>query len=230
MHRRMSILSPIVLAAVQVAAGPATQPATQPTTAQASRSEIKQLVADLGSPDFKTRERADDRLRKLGESANAELIEHVTDPNEEIASRVVALLGKPKDPALRVELAVRLLSTADPDWMEKGVYLLFDSPREIIDLYRARTKDAQGIQRVIFNIVGEQLRSWKKMNDVFLENYERIKRKDPQAAERLLETGRDSNFYDAEAAYWSAVEAVEDYRVVEKDDRAATSQPASHPR
>jgi len=205
---------------------PTSQPASQPTTRRASRSEVARLVAELGSPDFTARESAHRRLAAMGEGISGELVKHVADANEEIASRVVALLGKPKDPALRVEAAVRLLATADPDWMEKGVYMLFDAPEEILDLYFTRTKAARGVERVIFDIVGERLRSWKRMNDIFRENYERAKAKNPEAAERLLQSNRDSNLYDAEAAYWSAVEAVADYR---DPQGGATSRPSIGP-
>jgi hypothetical protein len=198
-------ISSLALACATVAllgAGPTSQPASQPAS-----GEITKLIAELGAADFKTREAAHRRLEALGDSASAELIEHVADSNEEIANRVVAILGKPKDPAVRVELAVRLLETADPDWMEKGVYLLFDSPEEVIDLYFRRTKGAHGLQRMIFEIVGQQLRSWKKMNDIFQDNYERIRRKNPEAAERL----RQSNGIPTctmPRRYWSAVEVV----------------------
>ena len=211
------------------ATGPASGPASQPTTRSVDRTEVTRLVAALGSPDFAAREAAHQRLAGMGESINKELVHFIADPNEEIASRVVALLGKPKDPALRVEAAVRLLATADPDWMEKGVYLLFDSPNEILDLYFQRTKDARGVERVIYDIVGERLRSWKKMNDIFEANYARAKEKNPEAAERLRQSNRESNLYDAEAAYWSAVEAVADYRDPQGGEQGATSQPISRP-
>jgi hypothetical protein len=207
----------------------ASPPSSQPTTQSSGRSKIDRLVSQLGSADFKTREAAHRRLAEMGEEVSAELVGYVTDPNEEIASRVVALLGKPKDPALRVEAAVRLLATADPDWMEKGVYLLFDSPKEILDQYFERTKEAHGVERVIFEIVGERLRSWKKMNDIFESNYARAKEKNPEAAARLRQSNRDSNLYDAEAAYWSAVEAVADYRDPQGGEPRATTRPSSHP-
>lgn len=209
---------------------PATPPSSQPTTRPVSRSVVEHLIAELGSPDFKTREAAHRRLAEMGDEVNAELVKHVTDANEEIATRIVALLGKPKDPALRVELAVRLLSTADPDWMEKGVYLLFDSPREILDLYQSRTKDARGVERVIHDIVGEQLRTWKRNDDVFQKNYLRIQRKNPAAAERLRQSQGESNYYDAEAAYWSVVDAVADYHDPDLGERRATTRPTSAPR
>lgn len=209
--------------------GPTSQPASRPMTRPASRPEVARLVTELGSPDFKSREAAHRRLAAMGDAISAELIEYVADPNEEIASRVVALLGKPKDPAVRVEVAVRLLSTADPDWMEKGVYLLFESPNEILDLYFERTKHARGVERVIFDIVGERLRSWKKMNDIFQAHYARAKEKNPAAAERLLQSNRESNLYDAEAAYWSAVEAVADYRDPQGGELRATTRPMSGP-
>ncbi len=220
----------LILLASLTAAGPAMPPSSQPTTQPFARSIVDHLISELGSPDFKTREAAHHRLAEMGDQANAELVEHVTDSNEEIATRSVALLGKPKDPALRVELAVRLLSTADPDWMEKGVYLLFDSPREIFDLYLSRTKDARGVERVIHDIVGEQLRSWKRNDDVFQRNFARIQEKNPAAAERLQQSQHDSNLYDAEAAYWSAVEAVADYRDPDRADRRVTTRPTRRPK
>ncbi|HKQ47277.1 MAG TPA: hypothetical protein VJZ71_04305 [Phycisphaerae bacterium] len=207
--------------------GPTSQPASQPATRPAGRPEIVRLVAELGSPDFKARESAHRQLAAMGDAVSVELIEYIADPDEEIASRVVALLGKPKDPALRVEVAVRLLSTADPDWMERGVHLLFESPAEIIERFFDRTKDARGVERVIFDIVGERLRSWKKMDDIFQANYARAKEKNPEAAERLLQSNRESNLYDAEAAYWSAVEAVEDYRDPQGGEGGASSRPTS---
>lgn len=208
----------------------ATPPSSQPTTRPITRSVVDHLIAELGSPDFKTREAAHRRLAEMGDDVNAELVKHVTDANEEIATRIVALLGKPKDPALRVELAVRLLSTADPDWMEKGVYLLFDSPKEILDLYQSRTKDARGVERVIHDIVGEQLRTWKRNDDVFQKNYARIQRKNPAAAERLRQSQDESKYYDAEAAYWSAVDAIADYHDPHLAERRATTRPTSGPR
>jgi hypothetical protein len=113
--------------------------------------------------------------------------------------------------------------------MERGVYLLFESPGEIFDRFFERTKDARGVERVIFDIVGERLRSWKKMNDIFQANYARAKEKNPAAAERLRQSNRESNLYDAEAAYWSAVEAVADYRDPQGGEPRATTRPSSRP-
>ncbi len=164
----------------------------------------------LGARAFQTREAAQRELKELGDEAAVYLIPFVSDPNNEIASRVTAALATPRDPALRVELAIRLLTTTDPDWMERGVYVLFSSPGDVCDLFVERTRKAKGLSRVVLEPVREQLLEWKRMDEVFQRNYERIRLKSEEKAEALRKSNEDSRLYHAEAAYWGAHDALLD--------------------
>lgn len=199
---------------------PTTTAATQPAVNQA---QVRRLVKQLGARKYADRQTAQKRLAALGEAALPHLVEFIDSPDAEIASRVSALMTRPKDPNLRVEVAVRLLSTANPDHMETAVYMLFESPLEDCERFIERTKDAKGIQRVIFDPVAEQLENWKRLTEIFNRNYERFSREKPEAAARILELHRGSKYYQAEAAYWLAVAAMEDFRTPQSQPTQRTA-------
>lgn len=210
---------------------PATQPASAPAASQPAKDgEIRALVAQLGSPDFKTRESAQARLSQIGESAMPVLVEFVGSKDPEIANRIAALIKRPRNPELRVETAVRLLATTDPDWMEMGVYMVFESPVEDYDLFVERTKDASGLQRAIFKPVAEQLKEWR---DTTIRHRDRQKalladgREETAEKERGLHHG--SMYYQAEAAYAYAIEAVEQAADTALSPVGTTQPAASQP-
>lgn len=162
----------------------------------------------------------------MGEAALPYLIDFIGDANPEISNRIAAIIKRPKDPALRVEVAVRLLATADPDQMESGVYMLFESPIEDYDLFVKRTRNARGLERAIFQPVAEQLANWKKITERFNRRYERLRREKPAVAAKELKLHRGSMYYQAEAAYWTALDAAQAYPPVQgRANREATTRP-----
>ena len=186
-------------------------------------------VAQLGAADFEVRESAQRRLAELGDAAAPHLVGAVADPNPEKAGRAAVLLGTPTDPALRVELAANLLATTDPDTMEWAVHMLFDSPGEVCDLFMERAERARGVERVVFEPIVEQLRSWKRMDDLFQRHHARIRQEKPEDAARMLEMHLSSNLYHAEAAYWMALDALMEYRARNLHGYEAVRKPASRP-
>lgn len=200
----------------------ATAAATQPRVDPAMRERVQRLVAQLGASSFAEREAAQRELAKLGEAAVPVLIPYIGSDDEEVAGRIAALVERPRDPSLRVDLAIALLKSTDPDWMERGVYLIFDAPRETGEMFLARTGHEVGSAKLVVEPVREQLLSWKQMEAVFQRSYARLLEKDPQRAESLRQMHEESNLYKAEAAYWTAVEALEEAQ----QGGRATSGPA----
>lgn len=191
-------------------AAPSTQPASQPVESTSTKAEVDRLIKQLGSRRFKDREDAQRQLTLLGDGAASFLVPYVTSRDAEIAARVAAVIGTPRDPAVRVDLALRLIESTDPDWMERGVHMLFKSPGETADLFLARTESASGRNRAMFGPIREQFESWKRMERMFRASYERLKDKDPQRAEKLRESHEETALYCAEAAYWGAQDALLD--------------------
>ncbi len=206
---------------------PATGPSSRPTSQTAGRDDVARLVRDLGSPRFTVRQAAQLRLSRMGDAVLPRLIPHVSDADPEVAARVAALIHSPADPALRVDLALRLMGTTNPDWIERAVHMLFETPAETCDLFIERAERARGVDRVLADPIAEEFRQWRQQERFFRRQYERIKSKDPRAAARLLKQHRAGDIYRAEAAYWSVVEALLDYRGAGPASRAA--EPATRP-
>jgi len=218
---------------------PTSMPATQPATTRAAtaptsrphedprtKSLVRRLVAELGAPAYRVREGAQKRLAKLGEKALPHLVEFIGSGDSEVANRVAALIKRPEDPHLRIEVAVRLLATADPDWMEPAVHMLFETPTVDYDLFVRRTAGARGIQRTIFKPVAEQLHTWKRITELFNRRQERLLQENRvEAAGKARKLHEGSKLYQAEAAYWSAVEAMEDYGVPKPARRPPATRP-----
>jgi len=183
------------------------------------------LVRQLGAAKYAVRESAQKQLTDMGEAALPYLLEFIGSDNPEVSNRVASVIRRPKSPALRVEIAARLLSTADPDQMEAGVYMLFESPIEDYDLFVKRMKKSRGIERAIFEPVAERLAVWKDITERFNRRYARLRREKPDAAERELKNHRETKYYQAEAAYWPALEALEDYEVRDRPLRHTTTRP-----
>src|SRR5262245_12463704 len=76
--------------------GQATRAASAPTSRPASQPDrIERLIAQLGNPDFRTREDAQKSLMALGGIVLPDLMKHITDPDPEIARRVLEILPLP---------------------------------------------------------------------------------------------------------------------------------------
>lgn len=181
------------------------------TSEPADREKIEQLIAQLGAREFKAREDAQRALAEMGESVLVHLLPHITSKNEEVAARVVSLLGTPRDPELRVQTAIRLIEAADPDGLEQSVHMLFKTPAETCDFFMEATRDARGILRVVGAPIREQFEAWRRLDDVFQRTYARLKDKDAEKAAAMRRSHTESSMYCAEAAYWGALEALEDY-------------------
>ncbi|MFQ5429136.1 MAG: hypothetical protein ACE5E1_02400 [Phycisphaerae bacterium] len=154
-------------------------------------------MLQLGAPEYRLRQAAQEKLADLGGTALPVLADFIDSPNG--------------DPVLRVEIAVRLLATTDPDRMEPAVYMLFEDPIEDCDRFAARVRNAEGRRRAVFDAVAGQLAEWKKNTERFRKRRARLLREKPEAAARELKMQKESKFYQAEAAYWQAVDAAETY-------------------
>jgi len=202
---------------------------SRPTTAPALEAKVEQLVRQLGARRFQEREAAQRELEAMGDEASALLIPHVTHKTAEIAARVAAILGTPRDSALRVELATKLILSTDADWMERGVHMLFAAPDDAIELFMSRTKSARGRDGVIFAPIREQVEMWQRMRRMFSEQYPRILKKNPEKAESLRKLHEESVLYYAEAAYWGAQEALLDAQEHPLPDKPADDSASSAP-
>lgn len=191
---------------------PTSQSTSVPTTQSALSKKVRRLVERLGDRDYRTREAAQIELKALGDAALPELVQSLDDKNPEIARRVQLLMRRPEDPKLRVETVRRMIATGDPALVEKGVYMLFKSPIEDYPLFKAVTAGSSGVERAMFQPVCEQLDQWRKSTEIFEGRQERLLAEKPDAARREREMHEGSYYYQAEAAYWQAVEACIDYR------------------
>lgn len=206
-----------------------TAPATQPAVSDAVRGEVERLIKQLGSRRFKDRESAQTKLAEMGDDAAALLVPHITSRDPEVAARVAAVLGTPSNPRVRVELALRLITSTDANWMERGVHMLFQSPRETAELFMERTGSARGRDRVIFEPIREQFEAWQRMERMFQEHYGRVKDKNPERAEALRKSHEESALYCAEAAYWGAQDALADAQTHPPPDSTASEPPTTAP-
>ena len=228
------LLPLLMLLAAPPTGGPATQPAghaprphptSRPTTQPATEAVVRRLVRQLGAAKYAVRESAQKQLADMGEAALPYLMEFIGSDNAEVSNRVASVIRRPKTPALRVEIAARLLSTSDPDQMESGVYMLFESPIEDYDLFVKRMRKARGVERAILEPVAERLAVWKEMTERFNRRYAKLRREKPEVAERELKNHRETKYYQAEAAYWPALEALEDYEVRDRPLHRPTTRP-----
>ncbi|MCZ6816200.1 MAG: hypothetical protein O7F76_05815 [Planctomycetota bacterium] len=223
----------VIAGAVFVEAGPATRPA-EPTTTRPTADEsvigrsIAPLVRNLASPRYAVRQAAQRRLELIGDAATPFLLRYVSDPNPEIAGRIVALIQDPREPKHRVELAWRLLCTTNPDWMERAVHTIFEEPAETCELFMACAEDATGIDRVVAGPIVDWLARWKEEEERFMPKYEEIRQADPVAAARLLSMHTDGRMYMAEAAYWESLEALLDHRT-QNDKVNSTARASTRP-
>jgi len=166
-------------------------------------------------------------LAAHGESALPCLISRITDASSEASIRAVALIGKPRDPALRAEAAARMLASEDPDWMERAVHMLFEAPAAYCDAFEQHARQAPVSRRVVFDTVLEQLRASRQRWLTFETRYQRLRREKPEQAERERKMQTDTNLYEAEAAYWSALDALAEEPAKHRSPAPPTS---GHPR
>ncbi|HUN80698.1 MAG TPA: hypothetical protein VMV81_04235 [Phycisphaerae bacterium] len=211
-----------VLLKVLLLLAPTTPPPTSAPVDRPARLEIEALIAKLSSRSFAERQAAQEKLKSLGESATAVVIQHLPNPDDDVARRLVDLIGKPHDIALRVDAAARLIETTDPDWMERGVQLLFEDPTAACGLFTEKSARVEGRARALFGPIAEQLQRSKSRHELFQAKLEKWRKQDPENAARMVVMERESDLYDADAAYWSAIEALDDW---ENGHNQTTSAP-----
>lgn len=198
----------------QSTTAPSSRPTTWPTSRPAQSSlarRIESLVVQLGDRDYRRREGAQQELASLGSAALPLLIQRVPHPDAEINDRLITLIGAPAAMALRIEFASRLLETADPDHLERAVYLLFDDPVAVCEPFKLRVRDATGAMAAICVPIIEQLDRCRASDEITRSHLEKIRRKSPEKAAETLRKNKEGYLYNAEAAYWSAVEALAAY-------------------
>ncbi len=214
-------------AASQPAGFPASNPASCPASAAAEDAALAAkshaLARQLGAADYKTRESAQRKLKQIGDAALPHLVAFIGDPDPEIADRVAALFHRPADPRIRVEAAIRLIGTAEPDRIEMGVYMLFVTPAVDHPIFVERTRGAKPPFDAAFAAIAEQLEMLVRQEEITLQHYEKHRRDKPEAAERIRAGYENLKLARAEAAYWCAVEAIEEQAA------AAATRPASAP-
>ena len=224
LYRRIVPL-PAIFAVLIYAALPApgqitTRPVTSNASSQPASREIEALVAQLGDRNFERRELAQVRLGELGETALPSLLAHLTDPDPEIARRVIELLPIPTDPARRVEVVMKLLATADREHLRKAVVILFQDPGAVDLAFRTAMADQTGLTAAMAAPILEQLDSWRSQDGRYRKNVSRNAVRNPEGVARLSRLHADTPAYLAEAAYWLALSARDEYM------EHATSQPA----
>jgi hypothetical protein len=203
------------------------QPAEPEVKETVTQAQVEALVKRLSARDFSEREAAQRELTAMGEKAARFLVPHVTGPDTEVAVRVAAILGTPRDPEVRVELCLRLIESADPDWLERGVHVLFERPDETYAPFMKRSQDGGDLMRVILAPIREQFESWKRQDDMFQRTYARTREKDPARAEQLRRLHEETSLYCAEAAYWGAVEALAEYQGLRLESDDSPDPPAT---
>ena len=207
------------------------QPATPITDHAGLEHRVESLIDALDDPVYRAREDARKKLEQLGEVALPLLARHLSNPNQEIASRIASIIHKPKDPRLCAELAFQLIATSDPDWMEMGVHMLFESPEDVANPFADRVAKSSGLVRQLCEPVVEELQQSVKRWELFRKRERKLRKTNPGQADRELTMQTESNLYEAEAAYWQAHDLLLDEVEGTKppDDHApiASSRPAT---
>lgn len=204
----------------------ATQTASAPTTQSAKADRVERLIEALGDRKYQTRESAHRQLAAMGDRALAQLAAAIQNPNPEVARRAQMLMRRPDDPVLRIKVVRCLIATTDPKLMEQGVYMLFRAPVTDYPLFKEVTDNATGIERAMFDPICEQMKQWRDSTLLFERRQSELIKTKPEAAERERNMHADTLYYQAEAAYWSAMDAVLDYREAAALKAQTTSQPA----
>ncbi len=210
----------LIHAALPAPGQTSTRSATTNVSSQPSAGEIETLVAQLGDRSFERRERANERLAELGEATLPALLARLTDPDPEIARRVIELLPIPTDPSRRVDVVMKLLTTGDREHLRKAVLILFQDPGAVDGAFRTAMSGQTGLTAAMAAPILEQLDSWRSQDGRYRKNVARNAVRNPEGVARLSRIHADTPAYLAEAAYWLALEARDDY--VEH----STSQPA----
>lgn len=195
-----------------------TAPATAPATTQPA---VAELVSRLGAADYRIRDAAQKQLTQLGDSALPELLNHIADPDPEVARRVAEILPTPKDPAQRADVAVRLIETGRREYLRQAVLMLFDQPDDMHTQFKRAVAGRTGLVAAVAAPILDELDTWQRQQAAFRESVARNQDRNPEGIARLRKSHEESPPYLAEAAYWLALDARDDYYT-----RLATTQPS----
>jgi len=235
LYRRILPLAGLFIVLMHAALPAPVQTPTRPVTTGASSrpasGEIEALVAQLGDRSFERREQAHARLAELGDAALPALLARLTDPDPEIARRVIELLPIPTDPPRRVDVVMKLLATGDREHLRKAVLILFQDPGAVDVAFRAAMADQTGLTAAMAAPILEQLESWRSQDGRYRENAARNAVRNPEGVARLSRLHADTPAYLAEAAYWLALSARDDYveHATSRPARTTTAPAASQP-
>ncbi len=203
-----------------VLAAPTTVPASAPATTQPVR--IAELIDRLGADDFRTRDAAQAELSRLGEDALPALLNRLADPDPEIARRVAEILPVPKDLDRRADLAVRLIESGQRENLRQAILILFDDPDEMHPHFKRAVSGRTGLVAAVSVPILDELDSWHRQQESYRQSVARHQQTNPEGVARLRKSHEDTPPYLAEAAYWMALDARDDYF-----SRLATTQPAA---
>lgn len=198
------------------AAAPTTGPATQPAAA-----EIERIIRQLGDRRFAKREAAQRDLAAIGEAALPHLLPHLRDADPEIARRVFEALPMPGDPRHRVELVMALLATGDRDHLRRAVVILFQDPAAMDAPFREAAAEATGLAAAVAAPILEQLADWRAQDQRYRANAAAHSERNPEGVARLARMHAESPAFLAEAAFWMALDARDEYA-----QRITATQPA----
>ncbi|MCA9255603.1 MAG: hypothetical protein KDA33_08185 [Phycisphaerales bacterium] len=207
---------------------PTSRAASQPTTRSATGNKVRRLIARLGHERYQIRETAQRDLKALGDAALPELAIAISHENPEIARRAQTLLRRPNDPRLRMEVVRRLIATTNPALVEKGVYMLFEDPIADYARFRELTDNASGLERAMFKPICDQLGQWRRMTELFESRQAMLINDKPEAATHERNQHADSYYYQADAAYYQALDAILDFREASAAG-LTTTRPAPEP-
>jgi hypothetical protein len=202
--------------ALPAATPAATRPATQP-----AGTEVERLIRELGDRRYERREAAQRELAAMGEPALPHLLRYLRDPDPEIARRVAEALPIPSDPERRVELVTALLSTGDRDHLRRAVVILFQDPGAMEGPFRKAVAGQTGLTAVVAAPILEQLADWKAQDERYRENAAAHGERNPEGVARLSRMHAEAPAYLAEAAFWMALDARDEYAA-----RTASTQPS----
>jgi len=204
--------------ALPVLAGPTSAPASAPAASQPARAA--DLIARLGADDFRDRDAAQKQLAQLGEAALPALLDHLNDPDPEVARRISEILPVPADLARRADVAVRLIETGRRDHLRQAILILFADPDDMHPLFARAVAGRTGLVPAVAAPILEELDSWSRQQESYRESVARNQQRNPQGVARLRKSHEETPPYLAEAAYWMALDARDDYF-----SRLAATQP-----
>gem|GEM_PF-6662183 len=172
---------------------------------------VRAWALQLGDPDFRRRERAQEALAALGESAWPAMFEFLDHPDAEISRRVAELLPVPSSPHDRAALAVRLIETGRRECLRHAVFVLFDDPGRTHEPFRDAVAGRTGLVAEVAAPILEELETWNRHEQVLRRQTTQKADSNPAGVARLRALQEQNVPFRGEAAFWMALEARDNY-------------------